>query len=166
MRCAVKLHIRLKFQVAIISALLAVNATTTAAEKSTKAKPKKADRADAFFADPTVRVFDIELSEAAAGLLKVTPRHYVVGTVREGTEVFTNIGIHLKGMGSFRSLDDQPSFVLKFDHGNSTQEHCGLTKLMLNNSVQDQTYICELLATQLFRDARVPAARVTQARVR
>ena len=41
----------------------------------------------------------------------------------------------------------------------------GLTKLMLNNSSQDQTFLSELLATRLFRDAGVPAARVTHSRV-
>ena len=37
---------------------------------------------------------------------------------------------------------------------------------MFNNSAQDSTYLAELLATQLFKDAGVPAARVTHARVR
>jgi hypothetical protein len=36
---------------------------------------------------------------------------------------------------------------------------------MFNNSVQDSTYLGEMLATQLFRDAKVPAARSTHARV-
>jgi hypothetical protein len=36
---------------------------------------------------------------------------------------------------------------------------------MFNNSVQDETYFAEFLATQLFRDAGVPAARVTHAMV-
>ena len=36
---------------------------------------------------------------------------------------------------------------------------------MFNNSVQDTTCFAEFLSTQLFRDAGLPAARVTQARV-
>ena len=68
-------------------------------------------------------------------------------------------------MGSFRRFDEKASFVLKFDKFVPDQQYCGLTKLMLNNSVQDQTYLAEHLATGLFRDAGVPAARVTHVRV-
>jgi hypothetical protein len=68
-------------------------------------------------------------------------------------------------MGSFQPLDQKPSFVIKFDQYQPDGEYCGLTKLMLNNSVQDSSYLSELLATRLFRDAGVPAARVTHARV-
>src|SRR5436309_1292775 len=107
-----------------------------------------------------------EWIETAKGDLRTNPRSYIVGNVREGTQVFTNVGIHLKGMGSFRRVDEKPSFVLNFDKFVPDQEYCGLTKLMLNNSVQDQTYLAELLATSLFRDAGVPAARVTHVRVR
>jgi len=60
-------------------------------------------------------------------------------------------------MGSFQSLEQKPSFVLKFDEYRPDQEYCGLTKLMLNNSIQDTSYLSELLATRLFRDAGVPA---------
>jgi hypothetical protein len=68
-------------------------------------------------------------------------------------------------MGSFRPLDQKPSFTVKFDEFTADQEYCGLTKMMLNNSVQDSSYLAELLGTGLFRDAGVPAARVTYARV-
>src|SRR3954468_10970242 len=128
-------------------------------------KEKKADPSDQFFADTAIRVFQIEISQADFSSLSRRPRVYVTGTVREGSRVLTNVGIHLKGMGSFRTIDEKPSFVLKFDQFAPDQEYCGLTKLMLNNSVQDQTYLSELLATGLFRDAGVPAARVTHTKV-
>jgi hypothetical protein len=134
--------------------------------KAVAAKPgNKADRSDAFFADRNVRTFHIDLTDAALTMLKTRPRVFVHGGVKEGGNVLTNIGVHLKGMGSFRRVDEKPSFVLKFDEFTPDQEYCGLTKLMLNNSVQDRTYLAELLATDLFRDAAVPAARVTHARV-
>ena len=126
---------------------------------------KKSDRSDAFFADPAVRLFEIELSDSAMASLRTNPRRHVKGTVREGGQVFRNVAIHLKGMGSFQPLDEKPSFVIKFNEFVPGQEYCGMSKLMLNNSVQDQTYVCELLATGLLRDAGVPAARVTHGRV-
>jgi len=97
--------------------------------------------------------------------LRQQQRLYVSGTVREGGQIFTNVGIRLKGIASFQPLDQKPSLVLKFDAYQTDQQYGGLTKLMLNNSVQDSTYLSELLATGLFRDAGVPAARVTHARV-
>src|SRR6266850_2410122 len=135
--------------------------TASGAKTPTANKAKKADPSEEFFADRAVRVFRIEISDAEFTSLKRRPRPYVSGSVREGAHVFTNVGIHLKGMGSFRSVDEKPSLVLKFDEFVPDQEYCGLTKLMLNNSVQDQTYLAELLATGLFRDAGVLAARVT-----
>src|SRR5437899_161578 len=137
-----------------------------AAQKDASTRRIKPDPSAEFFADRKVRLFEIELTDEAQNALRRSPRTFVVGNVREGTHVLTNVAIHLKGMGSFRRLDEKPSFVLKFDKFLPDQEYCGLTKLMLNNSVQDQTYLAELLATGLFRDAGVPAARVTHARVK
>ena len=63
------------------------------------------------------------------------------------------------------TADEKASFAVKFDAFAKDQEYHGLTKLMFNNSVQDPTYVVEWLATGLFRDAELPAARVTHARV-
>ena len=52
-----------------------------------------------------------------------------------------------------------------FNQFTAGQRFHGLTKIMLNNTVQDPTYINERLCTALFREAGVPAARVTHARV-
>ncbi|HYV26563.1 MAG TPA: CotH kinase family protein [Candidatus Eisenbacteria bacterium] len=129
-------------------------------------KEKEKDSAGEFFANPIVQTFQIEISEASLKSLAGSPRTDVSGTLRVGTHVFTNVAIHLKGNGSFRSVDEKPSFAVKFDAYASGQEFFGLTKLMFNNSVQDPTYLAELLATGLFRDAGLPAARVTHARVK
>lgn len=93
-------------------------------------------------------------------------RTYAKATVREGAHVLTNVGVRLKGMGSFRPLHEKPSLAVKFDEFAEGQEYFGLTKLMFNNSVQDPTYIVEALGTELFREAGLPAARATHARVK
>src|SRR5258705_1501645 len=92
-------------------------------------------------------------------------RTYVRATVREGGRVYTNVGVRLKGMGSFRPVYEKPSLAVKFDEFVEDQEYCGLTKVMFNNSVQDPTYLVEAMGTELFREAGLPAARVTHARV-
>lgn len=118
-----------------------------------------------FFHDPKVRTFQFEIPTEGITSLRRMPRNYVRGTMREGSQVLTNVGFHLKGMGSFRTVDEKASFAVKFDEFAKDQEYAGLTKLMFNNAVQDPTYLVEWLATGLFRDASVPAARVTHARV-
>jgi spore coat protein H len=151
--------------VGLLAVLVLCQSVPLRAAEGTSKKTKR-DRGADFFADPALRSFDLEISDTAHTALKQTPRTYIPGTVREGGHTWTNVGIHLKGMGSFRTVDEKPSFALKFDKYLPDQEYCGLTKLMLNNSVQDQTYLAELVATSLFRDAGVPAARVTHCRVR
>jgi len=126
---------------------------------------QKKEASQEFFSDPKVRVFQFEISEAGLASLRRSPHTYVSGTVREGRQVLTNVAIHLKGMGSFRTVDEKASFAVKFDEFVHDQDYGGLTKLMFNNSVQDPTYLAELLATELFREAGLPAARVTHARV-
>src|SRR6185503_17658588 len=106
-----------------------------------------------------------EISDPALRSLQRMSRNYVKGTVREGDVVLTNVGFRLKGMGSFRPIYEKPSFAVKFDEFDEGQEYSGLTKLMFNNSVQDSTYLVEALGTELFRQAGLPAARVTHARV-
>jgi len=115
------------------------------------------------FSDRTVRTFKIEITGAEFEALKKDNRQYVRGTVREGTNCFTNVAVHLKGMGSFRPLNEKPSFAVRFDKFSPNQTYCGLSKFLLNNSSQDSTYLAEYMSTSLFRDAGLPAARVAHA---
>ena len=117
------------------------------------------------FTTATVLQLHLDLPTPAIVALKGEPRKFVRATVREGEGNYKEVGVHLKGVGSFRPIDEKPSFTLKFNHFTSGQRFHGLTKVMLNNSVQDPSYIDEALCTRLFREAGVPAARVTHARV-
>jgi hypothetical protein len=83
--------------------------------------------------------------------------------VSEGTNVYREVGIHLKGVGSFRPFNEKPSFSVKFDRFTQGQTYHGLSKFMVNNASQDPTFLAEMIATQMFRDAGLPAARVTHA---
>ena len=124
--------------------------------------PKNAPGAE-LFADQTVRTFRIQITGKEWESLQKENRQYVKATVREGTNIFTNVGVHLKGVGSFRPLNEKPSFVLRFNKYESDQTYSGLPKMMLNNSSQDASYLAEYMSTRLFRDAGLPAARVTHA---
>lgn len=117
----------------------------------------------ALFTDSRIRTFKIEVGSAALAALKKNERSYVRARVTEGDRAFVDVGIHLKGMGSFQSLEQKPSFAVKFDRYTPEQDYEGLTKIMLNNAGQDSTWLAELLSNQMFRDAGVPVARVTHA---
>jgi hypothetical protein len=110
---------------------------------------------------------EIELTETDIKALKQDSRKYVRATVFEGDNIYRDVGLHLKGSaGSFRQIDDpKPAFTLSFNQFNSNQRFHGLRKIHLNNSVQDASYLNELLAGELFRAAGVPATRVTHAMV-
>ena len=115
------------------------------------------------FSDGRIRTFKITVEEPGLSLLNKNDRSYVRATVAEGTNVFKDAGVHLKGMGSFRPFNEKPSFAVKFDKYADGQTYEGLSKLMLNNASQDPTCLAEMIATQLYRDAGLPAARVTHA---
>ena len=78
-----------------------------------------------------------------------SPHAIPVWVSREGDRVLTNVAFHLKGMGSFRTVDEKASFAVKFDEFVEGQEYAGLTKLMFNNASQDGTYLAEWIATRL-----------------
>ena len=125
----------------------------------------KRARNDALFTNSTVRLIAIEIPAANIEALKKDPRTFVTCTVTEtgAGQTYTNVGVHLKGVGSFRPIDQKPSFSFKFNKFVAKQEFYGLSRIALNNSVQDPSYINEALCTQFFRDIGVPAARVTHA---
>jgi hypothetical protein len=121
--------------------------------------------ADLFSSAP-VRDLRLQLAPEEWAALGEAPRRYVRATVTEGTNVFRQVGLHLKGSrGSYQELKDKPSFTLTFDRFASGQRFHGLRRIHLNNSVEDPSYVHESLGAELFRRAGVPAPRVGHARV-
>ena len=89
----------------------------------------------------------------------------VRATIREGNQVYTNVAVHLKGSFSFQPIDAKPSLTLNFEKFAPGQRFHGLSKIHLNNSVQDDTYLCEQFARELFDSLGVPAPRAGHASV-
>jgi len=121
------------------------------------------DPSDHLFSELVPRL-EIQLDGAAAAALRRDPRNYVLGTVLEGGTRYTNVSVKIKGaVGSFRYFDDRPALTLNFNRAAKGQRFHGLRKLYLNNSVQDGTLMNEMIASDLFLAAGVPAARATHA---
>jgi len=121
----------------------------------------KPDPGDALFGSPKLRTFKITIADDQYKALAKNNRTYVRVTIVEGGITYSNVAIRLKGMGSFRPLNEKPSLAVKFDEYVPDQRFCGLSKIMLNNSAQDGNFLAELAATSLFHDAGLPVARVT-----
>jgi hypothetical protein len=116
--------------------------------------------------------FDIELpAESIEALNQVSGSddplqgEYVSATLRYDTLTVTNIGLRIKGEGSFRTLAGKPPFKLKFDEFVNGQTFFGLKRLTLNNMVEDPSFLAERLAYNLFRHAGLPAPRCNSALV-
>jgi spore coat protein H len=154
-------------------AVFSTNAPLAAPPAVNPPTPKAS--ADELFTNAGVRHLRIEISEA--NMAKLRPyqwrknenpddRPEVSCTVREGSQVYTNVAVHLKGAaGSFRPIDSKPALTLKFDKAAEGQSFHGLHKISLNNSVQDPTYITEKLCREIFLKAGVPVPRTDHATV-
>ena len=144
----------------ILSVVLA-----TALPAAHAAASKKGDATDLLFRDPIIRTLRIDIPPDGLAALKLGNRDYVRATLSEGSLVLRDVGIRLKGHSTFQPVDKKPAFAIKVNDVVAGQEYHGLSKLMLNNSAQDPSYLREVLAAQLFRDAGIPTARATHARV-
>lgn len=130
-------------------------------------KVKKADPSDALFAtNAPILTYDITISGGEMAALQKDDRSYARGNITIGQEVFRDVAFRVKGNGSRRPLHEKPSLVVKFDHYAPDQEFFGLTKIALNNSSQDGTFLADYMANAMFADADIPVARVTHARVK
>ncbi len=135
--------------------------------KATKPpKEKKSDLSNVLFGtNAPIQTFKVTVKDGEWAALNKDNRSYVRGSVQVGTNIYKDVAVRLKGNGSFRPLNEKPSLVIKFDHYVPDQKFLGETKLALNSSSQDGTFLADFMANGLFTDANVPVSRVTHARV-
>ncbi len=170
-RSSIRFHLRggVCFLLSIILSGLIQPALAKDDSKPTKDKgsSKKAEASTAFFAADSVPNLKLELPPSEIESLKKDARTYVkCKIVENGETTFTDVAIKLKGAaGSFQEIDQRPAFTINMDRFTEDQSFHGLDKFHLNNSVQDETYLHELLCSHLFNQAGIPAPRVAHARV-
>ncbi|HTD65896.1 MAG TPA: CotH kinase family protein [Candidatus Limnocylindria bacterium] len=138
---------------------------STPAASANKDKKQKRAPAEEIFDNKTVLSFRIEISPRELVFLRhEDDRKDVRATIYEGTNVWHDVGLHVKGAaGSRRGIDDKPALTLNFGKFTPKQRFHGLRKIHLNNSVQDGSYLTENLCSELYRKAGVPTPRVSYA---
>ena len=157
-----------------ITGCLAIALAVTVRESFAAETPtlRTIDPSDELFAGKAVPGIQITIPETGVAVLReynwrqssaTNPREDVRATVREGNTVYTNVAVHLKGSaGSFRPIDsEKPALTLNFDKFAKGQRFHGLQKLHLNNSVQDPSYISEIICREIFMKAGIPSPRAS-----
>lgn len=135
-----------------------------AAPAQVKAATK--DLSEQLFAEGRICRIEIEMAPANLTSLRSDPRTYVSAMIKADGQTYPDVAIRLKGgAGSFRGVDEKPSLTVNMDKFVAGQRFHGLDKFHLNNSIQDPTYMTELICGELFLAANVPAARTAHARV-
>lgn len=124
-----------------------------------RADPVK--ESNAFFEAGKVIHVDIKIDKKELESLRRDPRKYAKATLESNGKVYKDVGIHVKGAaGSFRGIDDKPCLTFNMNKYDVDQRFHGMDKWHVSNSVQDGTWLHELLCGELFRAAGVPASRV------
>jgi spore coat protein H len=136
------------------------------AQAASYARKQKLVPGHGIFNSNVVLDIRIEISTNELKQLQRSERQYVRATFQEGSNVWNDVGIRIKGAaGSTRGINDKPALTIGFGHFTPDQRFYGLRKFHLNNSVQDASYLCENIASELFRKADVPTPRVSYANV-
>jgi hypothetical protein len=127
------------------------------------------DESETVYGQDRLPVFRISFSEYAEERLRFEPREYAPAVLQlvEGDHESEplEVGLRLKGEGSFMSLDGKAAFRIKIDKYHADQKLRGLKALTLNNMVQDASMMAERLAYRVFREMGVPASRANHAQV-
>jgi spore coat protein H len=138
-------------------------------DQAAEAGKKPAPGADIFEGTNILRI-KISIPESGLRILRSYSwgnggqKAEVKATLSEGTNVYKNVAVHLKGSaGSFQSIDERPALTLNFDKFTQGQTFHGLSKISLNNSVQDPTFVEEKICREMYEAAGVPAPRADYA---
>jgi len=151
----------LRHALGLAVALVLTLAPAAAAQRASK------DGSDVYFERGAVHTLRLLVQPEDEARLRRAPREYVPFELWvDGERCATGGGVKLKGAaGSFREYDDRPAFTVRLGKFDGEALFHGLEKFHLNNSVQDESYLCEWLGSALFREAGVPATRVAHALV-
>ena len=127
------------------------------------------DPSESVYGQDRLPTFRITFSDRTEARLRFAPKEYAPAIlwIVEGDQESEplEVGLKLKGEGSFKDLDGKAAFRIKVDKYHDGQRLHGLTDFTLNNMVQDPSTVAERLAYHVFRELGVPASRSNHALV-
>ncbi|HZF55039.1 MAG TPA: CotH kinase family protein [Polyangiaceae bacterium] len=118
--------------------------------------------------DPSLKVFDptklhtidIDVDPMYWTQLENDKVNRVPCKVTWNGDVIEDAGCRKKGgIGSVQPLSGKPGISIKFDSFKNGQALHGLEKIILNNAVQDNSFLNEHLGYEVYRRMGIPAAR-------
>lgn len=144
--------------IAIVALLFATNVIISVPAYSTNT-----NYTESIFSDDRVTTIDIIINDSDWADLKENPLNetmYNVTVVVNGEKI-SDVGMRTKGNSTLNSLanddtTDRYSFKIDFDYYDSAKNLYGLTKLNLNNSYQDNSYMKNYLSYKIFELMKVP----------
>jgi cysteine-rich repeat protein len=107
---------------------------------------------------------EITVEEGDMAQLATDLENRVPCTVRYDGELVEGAGVRQKG-NTLVEVFSKPSFSLKLDEVDERARLHGLSKLLLNSSEQDPTFLRELIGADMHARAGLPAARIAHALV-
>lgn len=120
----------------------------------------------------SLQQIDLTLDDAAYESLYFDNYTYVPATLRwsipesDRNPVERDVALRIKSkIGSYRGLDGKSAFKVDVDKFSPNTNLFGLTKLTLNNQVQDPSKIHEWLAYRIFASQNIPTPRVAFLRI-
>ena len=120
---------------------------------------------DALYDPLTIHDLGLELSQASLDLLAVDPDTYVRADLHYKGQVWPDVGVHLKGNSSFRTLVEKPALKVKVHAFDPDQRFGQVERLTLNNNVNEPSMMAETLAYRTYRYAGSPGPRTGYASV-
>lgn len=123
------------------------------------------DSAAVVFDRTTLHTVEITVEESDMAQLATDLENRVPCTVRYDGELVEGAGVRQKG-NTLVEVFSKPSFSLKLDEVDERARLYGLSKLLLNSSEQDPTFLREMIGADMHARAGLPAARIAHALVR
>jgi len=148
-----------------VSAETTATTVTSTGSDGTTELPDPESGAVLFDEDVAVWPVRLEMSVEAINALLEDDAIWVAADLTVNGETYEQVGVTLKGNGSFQPLDEKPSFKISTDRFVPDQEVDGIDAFVLNNMVGDSSMIAERMAYRFYRDAGVPAPRAVHASV-
>ena len=111
------------------------------------------DYTSSLFDTDKVHTIDITMDDWEGFLKTCEDEEYTMCTAVIDGEAYQNIAIRAKGNTSLSSVksygNNRYSFKIEFDHYQDNNTYDGLDKLILNNMIQDNTYMKDYLTYQM-----------------